>query len=55
MNGWFIAILFLYAVELGINMAKHGEPRKHNHSFWYSLIDAGLVIWFAYMAVVTGF
>lgn len=55
MNGWFIALLVLYALELGINMAKHGEPKKGNYSFGASLVGAGVVIWVAYMAVATGF
>lgn len=55
MNGWFIALLILNVLGLGINMAKHGEPKKEKYSFWSALIGSGLVIWLAYMAVVTGF
>lgn len=28
MNGWFLAIIILYTLELGINLVKHGENIK---------------------------
>lgn len=54
MNGWLIVLIILNVLGLGINLARHGETRKDKYSFWSALIGSGLVIWLAYMAVVTG-
>ena len=44
-----IIILVLIIVGLGINLAKHGEPKNENSNFWISLTNAtvtlGLLYW----------
>ena len=54
MNGWFIAILFLCMLELGVNMAKHGERREGHHNFGSTLIGQAILISLIYMAIKTG-
>lgn len=44
-----IILLILYAVALGVALAKHGEPKTGLFSFWSSLIgtviELGLLWW----------
>lgn len=55
MNGWFIAILMLYALEMGIVTAKNGEARKGKFSVGSTTVNAGIMLLLIYMAVKTGF
>lgn len=41
----FLAWLFL---SVGISLAKDGEPREGNHSFWIALLSAALQIFLLY-------
>jgi len=46
MMGWpQITMLVLLALSLGVCLAKHGEPRNSNYSFWISLFSASLQVW----------
>lgn len=44
-----IIIIIIYGLNLGINLAKNGEPRESNYSFGIALvataIEAGLLYW----------
>lgn len=42
MNGWNIGVIIILCLEVGINLAKHGEPKEHNYSFPLSLVNAGI-------------
>lgn len=55
MNGWFLALIIIYALELGGNMVKHGEMKQGKYNFWSTLITAGILIWVIYNAIKTGF
>lgn len=55
MNGWFLTLIILNVLNLGVVLSKHGEPREGKHEFWSSLIGSGLTIALIYMAIYTGF
>ena len=55
MNGWFIAICIMYALGLGINIAKHGEPKDDEYNALISLISIGINLTLIIMAIKTGF
>ena len=37
-----ILMLCIFAMSLGLNLAKHGEPRTGKYSFWVSLISSAI-------------
>jgi len=37
-------ILFLIVFNLGINAAKHGQPKDDTYNFWYNLIATIIVL-----------
>ena len=55
MNVYFIILLCLEVLRIGINLAKHGEPKEGDYSFFYATISAGINIFLLYMAVKQGF
>lgn len=55
MNGWFIALLVIYILELGIIMGKHGEPRTDKYNFWSSVITIVILMLIIVKAIQTGF
>lgn len=55
MNIYFIILLCSEVLRIGISLAKHGEPKEENYSFFYALISAGINIFLLYMAVKQGF
>lgn len=55
MNGYFIALVVLQVLGLGIAMAKHGEPRNEKYSFWTTLVASAISFTLLYFAVKTGF
>lgn len=55
MNYYFIALILLYSMSLGINLARHGEKRDGTYNAVSSLIAATLVIGLCYLAIKTGF
>lgn len=55
MNGWFIALLMMYALDLGIATAKNGQKKEGKYSFGGSLIGSAIGIFIVYMAIRTGF
>lgn len=34
-----ILIIVLFSINLGINIAKHGEEKEEKYNFWLALID----------------
>ena len=43
--GYAIAMVVLLAIQVGIHLAKDGEPRKDNYSFGLCLIAAPITLW----------
>lgn len=39
-----IIFLALYAVNIGINIGKHGEPRESKYNAWGTLIASAIAI-----------
>ena len=55
MNYYFIAVLILYAMNLGIVLSRNSKPREYKYSFSTSLISSLIVIVLMYLAIKTGF
>ncbi|WP_179123887.1 hypothetical protein [Paraliobacillus ryukyuensis] len=55
MNGWFLAVIALYLLSLGIHLAKHGEPRDDKYNFWSTLVGGLIQITLIYFAIKSGF
>ena len=55
MNYYFIVILMLFAMNLGINLTRHGQPREDNYNLFTSLIAVIIEIILVYFAIKTGF
>ena len=55
MNYYFIGLLMLYVMNLGINLTRNGEPREDEYSFFTSLISCLIVLGLTYLAIQTGF
>lgn len=55
MNGWFLALIIMAVLGLGIEMAQHGKKKEGKHSFWVALIAVLIQISLTYMAIQTGF
>lgn len=45
-----IIILVLIVLGVGVDLAKHGEPKEGKHNFWLTLFVAALEIWLLYKA-----
>jgi len=54
-NGWFIALIVLWILGLGVHLGNHGKPKKEKYNFWGALIGLALNFWLTYMAIITGF
>lgn len=55
MNGWFIAMIILYALSLGGEMSKHGQKREGTHNFYVTLVTCLVLVFIIYKAIQTGF
>ncbi len=55
MNGWFLAMVIINVLNLGIELAKHGEPRKDKYNVFSQLLGSAIGLTIIYMAVKTGF
>ena len=55
MNYYFIILLILYAMNLGIVLSRNGQPREDKYSFFISLISSSIDIGLTYLAIKTGF
>lgn len=38
MNGWFLTLIIMDVLNIGMHLAKHGEPRENNYNFFGALI-----------------
>lgn len=55
MNVYFMILLILQFLNLGISLGKHGETVIKKYNFWFQLIGATIAIILLYFAVKTGF
>lgn len=55
MNIYFIIIMVLQCMGLGIDLARHGKERTVKENFWSNLIARIISITLLYFAVKTGF
>lgn len=55
MNIYFIILILLEFMGLGIDLARHGKERTVKDNFWSSLIAKTISITLLYFAVKTGF
>lgn len=45
-----IIILVIFAINLGINLAKHGEPKDGKYNFWAEIISTFIMLSLLYYA-----
>jgi len=50
MNIYLIIYLTLGVLNLGMHLAKHGEPKETKYNFWYTLIAFIIVLFVLYKA-----
>lgn len=55
MNVYFIILMILQFMGLGVDLARHGKERTIKDNFWASLIGRIISITLLYFAVKTGF
>lgn len=55
MNIYFLIIIIVYALNIGISIAKHGKPQEGKYNFLTTLIGACIGIFITYMAIKIGF
>lgn len=55
MNIYFIILMILQCIGLGVDLARHGKERIVKDNFWYTLIAKIIGITLLYFAVKTGF
>ena len=55
MNGWFLAVIIIYVLGLGMALNNHGEKQTGKYNFWASLFSVCLLLGLIYMAIKTGF
>ena len=49
MNIWSIVVIVLYTLNLGVDLAKHGQQRTGEYNFWVSLLAFGIIMFCLYM------
>ena len=55
MNIFFMIMVAMYILSLGVNLAKHGEEREVKWNFWAALISGAIELTLTYFAIKTGF
>ncbi len=55
MNVYFMILLILQFLNLGISLGKHGETVTKKYDFWVQLIGTTVGIILLYFSVKTGF
>lgn len=55
MNYYFIVLLSLWCMSLGVVLAKNGKPREDEYSFLTSLVAVVIQGVLTYLAIKTGF
>lgn len=46
MNGGQIAMVVLFGLSLGMNLASHGKPRNGTNNFWAALLGVAMEVGF---------
>lgn len=55
MNGWLIAIVVIGVLNIGINLAKHGQNKSdEKYSFYGAAIGFLIQLFLIYKAIETG-
>ena len=54
MNGWFLSLIIIAVLNIGINLAKHGEKRNDDYNVVTSIIGATIQLVLTYMAIKVG-
>lgn len=55
MNGWFLAMIIMHVLNLGIHLAKHGETKIEKYNVFTQLFGSVIGLALIYMAIKTGF
>ena len=55
MNGWFLALIIIYVLNLGMTLSSHGKPREGTHNFWTALLGSSIGLTLIYFAIAAGF
>ncbi len=55
MNIYFIILIIIYILNIGIALGKHGEEKVSRYSFPTTLLGSGIGIALLVLAVKTGF
>lgn len=55
MNIYFIVMVAIYLLKLGIELGKHGQEKTGEYNFWTGLIGTAIGITLVYLAIKTGF
>ena len=55
MNIYFLIIVIIYGLNLGIRLEKYDKAKKYQYEFWLSLISTVISLWLTFMAIKTGF
>lgn len=56
MNGWFLTLILMGVLNIGIVMAKHDEPKENEkYNFFTTFFSVLLQLGLIYMAIKTGF
>lgn len=55
MNYWFLALIILFVLSIGIHLAKHGEKRNEKYNFWSALMGSIIQLVLVYFAIKVGF
>jgi len=55
MNGYFLTLIILLVLGIGINIAKDGEPKEGYYNYIVAIISSLIEIALIYMAIKVGF
>lgn len=55
MNYYFIGLLILYAMNLGIVLSRHGQIKVEKYNCFYTFIATIIEVTLIYFAIKTGF
>ncbi len=55
MNGWFLAMIIINVLNIGIALAKHGETKTEEYNVFTQLLGSAIGLTIIYMAIKTGF
>ena len=55
MNWWFVALLIIGGISLGIDIERHGKPKTGTDCAWVTLIATLIQVGLVIMAIRAGF